>query len=167
MVIGFSERRQTVVEGERNGIILPIHVHALRSSEVMHRVGFHINVINATATVMEHNSYNGVDAVFYSEPGEISIVTGHCLYPGAMDFNIPTIIVNDASVENTECFTIKIQNSSFSCYEDDGEGDGEGSGTSNEDNMMQNYFCQHTVCIEDNDGLLNLMLLITYDVTQR
>lgn len=157
MVIGFSQRSQTVIEDGTSGFTVPIHLHAMKPSHMKYVIMFHINETSTTATVGARNDF-GVDAVFGNLFGETNILE-ESLSAGATELDISTFIVNDDSVETTECFTIGISNHNdcpmFKCYEDYTGSGGAASGgsASNEDDA--NYFCQHTICIEDNDGLLH------------
>ena len=147
MVIGFSQRSQTVVEYGTSGITLPINVHALRISEVEYQVAFRIAETNTTtATVAANNIHleSMSDALFGNRSGEGNdIEDSRVLSVGSLEITeLTTFIQNDNRVENTECYTIEIippKNSSgdFSC---------------NDDDDAVNSFCLHTVCIDDNDG---------------
>ena len=75
----------------------------------------------------------------------------------ALEDTIPpltTFIRDDRRPEDEECFTISIvpvdvlgRRELFACNEDDS---GEG-----------NYFCQHTICIMDDDGRFTFIILFS------
>ena len=68
------------------------------------------------------------------------------LLPGQISAVVLTFIRNDFMSEDLECYTIRIFSADipgrrelFTCYEDSA--------------IADNYFCEHTICIEDNDGM--------------
>ena len=149
MVIGFTERSQTVSEGMTEpGFdvwLLPINVATLRTAEREHPMVFRLQEASNTAIVepigaVEDPHY---DATFgFGEPIEVFFVLD------ALEDTINSrtaFIRDDRRLEDVECFTIRIfpvdvpgRRELFACNEDD----------SGEDN----YFCQHTICILDDDG---------------
>ena len=149
MVIGFSQRSQTVVE---NGTFtLPIHVHALRTSEIEYQVAFHIVETYTTTATVDANNFRREtmsDALFGKRNEEENdIEDSRVLSIGNSEFTqltqLTTFIENDNRVENTECFTIEIisPNNSFGNFSCNEDGDN-----------ATDIFCLHTVCIDDDDG---------------
>ena len=151
MIIGFTTRVRTVSEGQVPGVDLfqlEIHVTSLRTAERNHPMVFRLQESSTTATVDTLLPSSSVyDATFglRANPDD-PIEESRDLEPGSLTV-IPllTAIRNDLVPENKECFTIRIfpvdvpgRRELFTCNED-------GVGA-------DNYFCEHTICIEDDDG---------------
>ena len=165
MIIGFTQRSQTVSEGD----VLPgvdfttrlIDVATERTSERRHIIVFRYLENRSTAIVQSFFTqrpdpffdahFSNVDSdpfeeIFFLEPGRSSIPSRF------------TDIRNDFRPEEDECFTIGIfatdigsRRESFSC---------------NDEPDATNYFCDHTICILDDDGrllrVLNKFTCIVY-----
>ena len=158
MVIGFSTRRVTVSEGQVEGVdlfALTIDITSLRTSEQELRVLFRVQESSSTANVeaiVQQFSTN-FDAQFgtRSSPGD-PIVDERLLEAGKLTLQteLNTFIRNDFRAEDEECYTIRVVSPDqgpgvrqiFDCYEDI-------------DVNATNFFCQHTICIEDDDGTLS------------
>ena len=147
MIIGFTERRQTVSEAEASTLsFFEIHVNVTseRLSEIDHLMLYRLISIG-TATVLPFETVENaenVDAFF----GSIHMEGDHTeqrdlLIAGETESNsLVTMIRNDIKAEDEECFSIRIisVNIIFFCY--------------NDDSNPINSFCEHTICIEDDDG---------------
>lgn len=145
MIIGFTERRQTVSEsGVFPGVdafILLVDVIALRVSEREHAMLYRL-LFSGNATVMPFHFGNNVDAHF----GSIDSYEINVLLPGeSMATQLRTDIINDIIPEGEECYSIQISpvdtpgvRELFTCNTDDLD--------------ATNLFCEHTICIEDDDG---------------
>ena len=158
MIIGFTERIRTVSEGAVPGVDLfqlQINVSSLRTSEREHPIKFRLQESSTTATVdTVVASSNVFDATFGSrENPDGPIEEYRDLQPGERTIShLTTAIRNDFIAENEECYTIRIfpvdvpgRRELFSC---------------NEDSVgAESYFCEHTICIQDNDGKSQLLLL--------
>ena len=140
MIIGFNKRQQTVSENDGFGsfFFLLVDVIALRASEREHEMLFRL-LFSGTATVMPFFSGDiNVDAFFgNSDFGEILVQ----LPRGNMAAQLETAIINDFAPEDEECYSIQIipvdtagVREIFTCNE----------------NLQ--FFCEHTICIEDDDG---------------
>ena len=151
MIIGFSLRTQSVSEGTESGFdqfALQIGVEVLRTSEREHRMNFRYDESSSTATVEPVASTRAdYDAIFGTRDGPNNPIESYFdLAPGRD--SIPPLLLfirNDFQPEHDECFTIRIiavavpgHQELFSCNEDS-EG-------------VNNYFCEHTICILDDDG---------------
>ena len=130
--------------------LLPIEVATVRTAEREHPMNFRLQVSSSSAIVEPIGAVANplYDATFGSrhnidDPIEVYFVLE------ALQDTIPpltTFIINDRRPEDKkECFTIRIfpgdfigRRELFACNEDDSGAD--------------NYFCQHTICIEDDDG---------------
>ena len=152
MVIGFTQRIRTVSEGQEGAVDLfqlQIIVSSLRSAERVHPMLFRILETSTNATVETLTSASNIfDAAFglrdnLNDPIEESMD----LFPGERTISplLRTAIINDIIPEETECFTIGIfpvdipgRREWFTCNEDSEGAD--------------SYFCEHTICIEDDDG---------------
>ena len=152
MVIGFTERRRTVSESMAlpgfDFFPLPIDVATLRTAEREHPMIFRLQMSSSSAIVEPPGTGNiFVDALFGSRDdtdGPIDVF----LVLDALDDVIRSrtaFIRNEFYIEETECFTIRIfpvdvpgRHELFLCNKDDVG--------------ATNYFCQTTICIEDDDG---------------
>ena len=162
MIIGFTERIRTVSEGQVRGVDLfqlQINVTSARTAEREHPMVFRLQESVTNATIETYTSSRPVfDATFgRRENSDDPIETTRDLDPGSLTLGptLLTTIRNDLVPEDTECFTIRIfpvdvpgRRELFECNEDSDDAD--------------NYFCEHTICIEDDDGegLQFLLLLV-------
>ena len=154
MVIGFTERRRTVSEGlfpDSDEFPLQIDVATLRVSEREHRMLYRV-LSSGTATVvsLEFRDNLDYDARFGTVQAD-PIEQRDLLLPGR-DFitPLPTAIRNDLIPEDEECYTIQISpidipglRELFVCDFVD---------TSSTPPMS--FFCEHTICIANDDGKL-------------
>ena len=155
MVIGFTERRRTVSEGQVPGVDeFPLHidVETLRVSEREHRMLYRL-LSSGTATVVFLGFAESLDydAKFGNDDTD-PIEQEDFLLPG--ENSIPplqTDIRNDFVPEDEECYSIQISpidipglRELFMCDFVD---------TSSI--PPRSFFCTHTICIEDNDGKLH------------
>ena len=152
MIIGFTERILTVSEGQVPGVdsfLLQINVASLRPSEREYPMGFRLREASTNATIETQIPSSPVfDATFgLRENPDYPIEEHRNLAPGLLTVQPPllTAIRNDFIPEHKECYTIRIflvdvlgRHELFDCNED-------GVGA-------DNYFCQHTICIEDDEG---------------
>ena len=151
MVIGFTERRRTVSEGLVPGVDefpLEINVATLRVSEREYRMLYRV-LSSGTATVVSFEFWDNLDfdarfGVVQADP----IEQQYQLLPGR-NFTSPlqTAIRNDFVPEDEECYSIQISpidipglRELFMCDFVD---------TSSTPPMT--FFCEHTICIEDDD----------------
>ena len=155
--IGFCRRSQTVSEADtlpfQDDFIISTCVHAMNSSDTMYNFIVHVlETSSSTATVNASSNRVSrlmhIDAIF----GTSQTLERHFI-SGGEDLFIPLRITNDFIPEEQECFTLQIiPPDALSCNED-------------EDNASD-YFCLHTICIEDDDtnGLCTTMLLMHVDI---
>ena len=154
MVIGFAERTQTVSEsivppGEDIATVL-IPLATLRTAEREHPMNFRLQVSSSSAIVEPIGAVVNIlyDAVFGRRENNPNDPIEELFILEALEDTIPSLIAfirNDLRPEDEECLTIRIlpvdvpgRRELFTCNEDD----------SGEDK----YFCQHTICIKDDDG---------------
>ena len=149
MVIGFTERRRTVSEGLFPGVEefpLQIDVATLRMSEREHRMLYRL-LSGATATVVSFAFVGNLD--YDARIGSVQtdpIEIGDFVLPGETVISpLPTEIRNDFLIEAEECYSLRIfpivipgLREVFMCNDDD--------------TNPTNYFCTHTICIQDDDG---------------
>ena len=154
MIIGFAQRRQNVSENAScvmdGYVAVSINVSTLRTSNRTHTIVFRYQASSSTArvgtlTLQDDAEY---DALFGARqnPPDDSIVEIRILSPG--DNAIPsltTYIQNDILPEDRECYTISIITTDvegvrelFTCNEDESN--------------PTDFFCDHTICIDDDDG---------------
>ena len=160
MVIGFTQRIRTVSESDapegEDIFTIEIPVATLRIAEKEHPMLFLLQESSSTAIVgprgdLENNPLQ--DAAFGNRTEHGSpIQEVFDLQP--LQATIPPLTVDirdDLRPEDEECFTIFLFNYVYRlhwyCNEDD----------SGEDN----YLCQTTVCIMDDDGVLKKSFLMT------
>ena len=139
MIVGFSERSQTISESDVPIMIpglpgflsLPIEVVSLRVSETGCTLLFLVQM-TGNATVEATNI-------------RISSLDRQLLNAGTRRLipTVNTMLINDYFPEPPiKCFNIRVlrddRHCMFTCLEDT--------------NPMQNYSCEHTICILDDDG---------------
>ena len=152
MTIGFTQRRQTVSEADRQNqsFTVNVEISSMLQSETSYAVTFKAPA-NNMGLVGCNQPLNllDYDALFEN----FNVTTGHfdglrLQINGSMVLSTPLTltIANDFNPELVECFTISIASPDvakdrdiFECFDDD-------------DNMDM-YFCLHEICIEDDDGL--------------
>ena len=149
MIIGFTSRSQTVSEGDAppgsDFNVLTIDIATERTSERAYTILFdhsYRNIFTAIVEsyVIQHNPL--FDALFGNEDNYIKFI----LQPGASE--IPSLITsvrNDIRPEDDECYTISfygryVLHRSYYC-------------NYNDNDMADNYFCDHTICITNDDGI--------------
>ena len=154
MIIGFTTRTVCVPENNTEpGFdvwFLPIEVATLRTAEREHPMIFRVQEASSSAIVEPIGDVVNqlYDATFgtrnnFGDPIEVFFVLE------ALEDTISpqtAFIRDDRRLEDAkECFTIRIfpvdvpgRRELFTCNEDDVGAD--------------NYFCQHTICVEDDDG---------------
>ena len=150
MIVGFSERRSTVSEGNaEEHFRVAIGMATLRTAEREHPMNIRLQVSSSTAIVEPIGAVVNqlFDATFgtrdrSNDPIEVFFILE------ALEDTIPsegTFIRDDLRPEDEECFTIRVipvdvpgRRELFTCNKDD-------SGAIN-------YFCQTEICIEDDDG---------------
>ena len=153
MIIGFTQRTQTVSEsmalpGEES-FPLPIHVATLRTAEREYPMYFRVQGASSSAIVEPTGAMVDplYDATFGTRDTIRDPIEVFFVLEALQDTISPltTFIRNDRRPEYEECFTIRIHPGDipgnhvlFSCY-DDYYGE-------------DNYFCEHTICIMDDDG---------------
>ena len=161
MVIGFTERRWTVSENQVPGedeFQIPINVSNFRVSETEHWMLYRV-LSSGTADVVSFEFTVNLD--FDARFGSIQadpIEQRDQLPPGNDSMNpLQTAIRNDFVPEDEECYSIQIYpidipglRELFMCDFVD---------TSSTPPMS--FFCEHTICIEDDDGKLH-----TYESTE-
>ena len=152
MVIGFTQRIRTVSEGAVPGVDffqLQINVSSLRPAERRHPMVLRLLESWTNATVETLTSASNVfDATFgHREDPRYPIEEHRDLPLGETTVSpLQIAIRNDLIPEETECFTIRVipvdhvgRKELFTCYEDNAGAD--------------SYFCDHTICVEDDDGM--------------
>ena len=157
MVIGFSQRRVTVSEaGVEQGVDqfpLTINITSERTSEQELVVLFRVQESSSTAKVeaIIQQFSTDFDAQFGTRSAEGEpIVDERLLQAGKLELQteLRTFIRNDFRAENQECYIISVVSPDqgpgvrqiFQCNNDADDG-------------AINFFCLHTICIEDDDGM--------------
>ena len=155
MIIGFDQRHLNVSENagdSTNLSSLSIPVSSVRTSERDYRIVFRYQESSNTAIVeaLTNQSNPAYDALFgirrdNALPGAPIVVTQILKLGSIMIPSLITKVRNDIRPEDRECYTISIMTTDI-------EGVRE-SFTCNEDEIKPtDFFCDHTVCIIDDDG---------------
>ncbi|CAI8036861.1 hypothetical protein GBAR_LOCUS20652, partial [Geodia barretti] len=151
MIIGFTQRIRTVSEGEVPGeelFQLEIDVESVRTAEREHPMVFRLQEANAIVETL-----TAVSSIFDATFGQRENPDGPIEEARDLDQGtrriVPllTTIRNDLIPENKECYTIRIfpvnvpgrREQHFGCNHDADRAD--------------NYFCEHTICIQDDNDL--------------
>ena len=158
MIIGFSQRSQTVSESQTppnsDRFMTPLDVRAMIISEKEFRVHF---ILLSASDNTEIQAYNLVlkspDALFGTrESATAEINDTRTLRVLETIVGTPTpldaIIIDDFRPEGEESFTIEIR------IPDSGDGDNFECTTDEEVPPPGGFFCRHTIFIVDNDGQL-------------
>ena len=161
MIIGFVERRQTVSEGDGPPTADLsenfINVATLRVSEAEHTMLFQILPIGTANVASFLSSFDlNFDALFGTTTEGDPIEEREILLPGRSIIASRRIdIRKDFEIEDEECFSLRIspiavpgQKDVFMCNDDE---------TNSTD-----FFCVHTICIEDDDGKMAKYSAIIY-----
>ena len=157
MIIGFTERRRTVSEGivpeGEDEFRLTYPVAALRISERDHLMTFRVLEGISTATVNtrqelgDFNILRNNDAVFGAEREENDPIEESRSLPlgsTTLPQELVTFIRGDFNVEDDECYTVRV-------FADNVPGVRQ-LFTCNSEANATNYFCEHEICIIDDDG---------------
>ena len=152
MVIGFTEERQCIPEELVPGVnefLVFIDLATLRVSEREHRMLYRL-LASGGATVVSFASFfaTDFDARFGGMEGD-PIEEMDFLDPGEnMVTSRRTQIINDFIPEDEECFTIQISPIDIPGLRELFMCDFVDMSTT----PPTNYSCEHTICIEDDDG---------------
>ena len=153
MIIGFTTRSQTVSEGDAPPGLdfnnLTIDVATERTSERSHTIAFRHLERRSTA-IVESNvlQRNPLFDVLFSNASNDPPEESFTLQPGQSAIpSLITLVLNDFRPEDEECYTIGTFTAEiigarellFSCNDDE--------------DMAENFFCLHTVCITNDDGI--------------
>ena len=146
MIIGFRTRITILNEILGN---FPIEVHSKIKSEVEYTIDFIYRELNATVVSEAEIGTLNHDARFgRRQPITEDLVTDRILERGRNTSQTPltTLIVPDVIPEGTECFIINID------IRDTDPGEGRDNFECNDASDAEDFFCDNTVCILDNDG---------------
>ena len=149
IMIGFSQRTQTVSEADVSSgqdfmrFVIPVAVSG--TSEMEQRAIFRVTSRTATVEPLFFTDPM-LDAIFgVRDNPEDPIQVERILHPGESAFSLPLTasIRNDFLIEDEECFTIRILSRDVP---------GRAGFTCNSGSGATNFFCDHTICIQDDDG---------------
>ena len=154
MVIGFTQRMRTVSEGDvpvgGDILTIDIDVATLRPSEREHPMIFRVQLSASTAIVETGYSTNPLFDVIFGTRDTPDNPIQEEFNIEYLETNIPPLtaqIRDDLRPEDEECFIMRIfpvdvpgRKELFDCYEDYYNSD------------ATSYFCETTICIEDDDG---------------
>ena len=157
MIIGFTQRRQTVSESDAplgaDTFPITLDVSSLRMSELAYEVLFRVlETGNATVEASNVQFQENFDALFGTRiTAQDPIVDSRLLAVGNLEVTaLMTQVRNDFRPEDQlKCYDIRI----LSPDVNPGAGLGHIIFTCNEDeDDPVNYFCISTICIIDDDG---------------
>ena len=157
MIIGFTERQRTVSEGivpdGEDEFQLTYPVAALRTSERDHLMAFRLLEGSSTATVNTRQELGDIDvlrnndAIFGDQREKFDPIDVYLSLPlgrTTLPNELLTFIRADFAPEGVECYTVRIfvldvpgVRQPFTC---------------NDEADATNYFCEHEICIIDDDG---------------
>ena len=151
MIIGFTSRSQTVSEGDAppgsDFNRLTIGVGTERTSERFHTIVFRHLESASTAIVQSNVRQRNplFDALFGNEDNDpleerFPLPPGESVIP-----SLVTSVRNDFRHEDDECYTIGM-------FTTDQMGGKELFSCNDDDDMADNFFCLHTICITNDDG---------------
>ena len=154
MIIGFTTRNQTVSEGDApegsdfNRLLIDVTTE--RTSERVHTIVFR-HVESSRNTIVQSNFIQHdplFDALFANEDKD-PLEERFPLRPGSDVIpSLVTQVRNDFRPEDDECYTIGILTTDA-----DSEGRVRELFRCNKDeDIPDNYFCLHTICITNDDG---------------
>ena len=165
MIFGFTTRSQTVSEGDAppgsDFNFLRIDVATERTSERIHTIVFR-HLESASTAIVQSNFIQRdplFDAIFGNEDND-PLEERFPLQPGS-DFIPPRVtgVKNDFHLEDDECYTIGI-------FTTDVGGAREFLFTCNDDeDMADNFFCLHTICITNDDGKFTAYLFLLFIIS--
>ena len=156
MIIGFTERSRTVSESMAppgaDTFPLLIPLVTLRRAERDHPMNFRLQsrAVSSTTAIVEPigEVVNVLYDATFGLRDNIGGPINEFFVLEALEGTIPSLITSirdDLRPEDEECFTIRVlpvdvpgRRERFTCNEDDSGAD--------------NYFCEHTICIMDDDG---------------
>ena len=164
MIIGFTERRRTVCEGfaleGEDEFRLTYPVAALRTSERDHLMTFRLLEGISTATINTRRELNDTnilrnnDAVFgemREENDPIEVNLSLPMSRTTLPEKLPTFLRDDFVPEDEECYTVRVLAKDvpglrrlFTC---------------NSEADATNYFCEHEICIIDDDGKVYYIII--------
>ena len=148
--IGFNQRRQTVSESnedlESDGYYLTLLIHSIGSERRDFPVLVRVITSNSTVEATNIQFDTSYDALFGSrtntdDPIEEIII----IEAGVTEYELTTYIRSDFLPEDLECYTLLLSGIDTLGYRD--------ISVCNQDyTNSTDYFCQHTICIKDDDG---------------
>ena len=147
MFIGFTERIQTVSEGEvqpEEYIPITVDVSTNRISELNYNVYFRYQDVTSSA-IVEPLGFSNVeyDALFGEQlDSNEPIQELRQIKSGQTSTSIQLMIFNDIIPEEEECFTLRILSADIPGVRELSECNENGD----------SFFCEHTICIIDDDG---------------
>ena len=153
MIIGFTSRSRTLSEGDAppgsdfNRLFIDVATEMI--SERVHTIVFR-HLESASTAIVQSNVIQRnplFDAIFGNEDND-PLEERFPLLPEQSE--IPsrvTEVLNDFRPEDDECYTIGI-------FTTDETGARELFTCNNDEDMANNFFCLHTICITNDDGIL-------------
>ena len=129
---------------------ISIGVDTLRISEKEIPIVFILHDDRSTAAVSPYNNISPQSDALFGSRNELvdPVIEYYDLIPNEQIPPIMATVIDDFRIEPIECFIIRINFRHF-------DGQREPLATCNDDGTS--FFCEHTVCIEDDDGKILLL----------
>ena len=155
-VIGFTQRNQTISESDHEfqndsmEFIISVPIMTTETFEIVRSITCRYQKSTSNAVVVNHPGfdkyYDVIFGVFALEDTNGLLEEWLLLQPGENFTEMQVTIRDDLLPESQECFTIVIMTVVY----------GVELFTCNDSEDATNYFCSHTICIDDNDCKLSL-----------
>ena len=149
--IGFSQRTQTVPEDDgdfaTDGYYVTIPIHSVGSERRDYPVLVRVTTTNNSTVEGITSQFDpSYDALFGSRYNSYDpLEENFNLETGEVDFELSSFVQSDFVPEGLECFTLQLIGMDSPGFRD--------ISVCNEDHTdSTDYFCRHTICIEDDDG---------------
>ena len=150
MLIGFAQRTQTVSESSTppgaDGYYIRVRVNSIGSEIRDYPVRIRVTTANTTVEGINVQFGSTYDALFGTRINVYDPITEELtVAKGEFHTYSTAYIRQDFRSEGLECFSLLISGIDYPGFRD--------ISSCNEDELHPtDYFCQHTVCIEDDDG---------------
>ena len=155
MFIGFTQRSQTVSESNappgNDGYDISVWINSTGSERRDYPVRIRVTTSNTTVEGRNIQFNTLYDVLFGTrDDADDPITETRAMLKGTYFSELRAFIRQDFRSEGLECFTLKITGLDFELFRHI-------SSCNEDDTHPTNYFCQHTICIEDDDGQLTVV----------
>ena len=149
MFIGFTQRSQTVSESNAlpgtDGYEIRVWINSTGSEKRDYPVRIRVTTSNTTVEGFNIQFDTSYDVLFGTrDAADDPISETRAMPKGIYYLELRAFIRQDFHSEGLECFTLKITSLDVKPFRDI-------SSCNEDDTHPTNYFCRHTICIEDDD----------------